>query len=258
MKHKPIKLLGVLGVITTATLIGAGEANAVTFQLDTFADETTGGNPATGLSVTGIGTDSGSASSVNSFGFNRDETLEVTGTNTNTATTSNIANNELDVQVASNNFATTTLSYSNFTDFDFTQGGSNDVLRFTADDSSTFNPFGEAEFTVTFDDGSTSDTVTKPFENPDFNSEPEENLDFFFSEFSGVDFTSIESVEYQIDSVQGGQNYRLSEPVLVTNSTPIPFEAETSIALALLGSWGAWKYWRKRRTQQANDVNSLS
>ena len=38
---------------------------------------------------------------------------------------------------------------------------------------------------------------------------------------------------------------------------PIPFEAETSIALALLGSWGAWKYWRKRRTQ-ANDINSLS
>ena len=35
MKHKPIEFLGVLGVITTATLMGAGEASAIV-ALDTF------------------------------------------------------------------------------------------------------------------------------------------------------------------------------------------------------------------------------
>jgi len=39
----------------------------------------------------------------------------------------------------------------------------------------------------------------------------------------------------------------------IPDPSPVPFEAETSIALALLGSWGAWKRWKSRRT--AANVN---
>lgn len=34
-----------------------------------------------------------------------------------------------------------------------------------------------------------------------------------------------------------------------TQAQPMPFEAETSGGLALLGGWGVWKRWKNRRTQ---------
>jgi len=253
MKHKPIKFLGVLGVITTATLIGAGEASAIV-ALDTFD------NPSPNLSVT-TGTDNNSAPESGStmLGDERDTIATVT---TNplggslSVTTSGNGFSVIDLDTGVQGTVTyqydgadgsPSLSTDGLTSIDITEGGDNDGLLFNIFSTDLNVAF---DMTIYSNAGSNSSNLVETFDSSG-------EVFFNFAEFSGnADFTNVSAVQLGISSTNNQAFDTAFTSIAFTpdpNSTPIPFEAETSIALALLGSWGAWKRWKSRRT--AANVN---
>jgi hypothetical protein len=78
----------------------------------------------------------------------------------------------------------------------------------------------------------------------------EDNPDFDFTQVTGVKFaatlnasvttTGTETVTVNMDSME---------------FEGIPFEAESSIGIGLLGAWGIWKRWKKQGEETAEESN---
>jgi hypothetical protein len=72
----------------------------------------------------------------------------------------------------------------------------------------------------------------------------------FFEHNPSFDFTQVTGIRFTA-SIQG------SNSVLVDSMgfERIPFEAESSIGIALLGAWGIWKRWKKQGEETAEESN---
>jgi len=263
MKHKPIKFLGVLGVITTASFMGAGEASAIvaldTFDIDQELTDSDGGGSASGPPV-----NESDEALVNSIlGGEREATLTAVSADADLRTGDFTPPGDVFIlDNASFGEGTATLLYdgvgsTGLGGFDVTEGGDNSGLLFAINSISE-----EGELSVTIEDTSNNtSTGTKTFTA----SDAEVFFDFTsdFTGTPGANFASVFSVKLDVAGDGSSKDVvfdaiGFADPgETIPPAAPVPFEAETSIALALLGSWGAWKYWKKRRTQ-ANDINSLS
>ena len=82
-------------------------------------------------------------------------------------------------------------------------------------------------------------------------SDTSDNL-FFESNSANTnfDFTQVTAVKFQ--SIVGGQSNYSAEGLRFER---IPFEAESSIGIALLGAWGIWKRWKKQGEETAEESN---
>jgi len=249
MKHKPIKFLGILGVTTAVTLVGVEEAQAI-IAVDTFdvthevQDNTANNGPAT---------DTASGSSI--LGNNRQISLDATNVVGSTGPATIALDSSLIQDQGFGDRGILTLTYS-FSALDVTQGGNKGFLFELNSASADGINF---DVTLTEDDG---DTSTASFTDTDFSDDV--FLEFadgstsadesFENNLSAFDFANVIGLELTISTTNNGGDFQ-ADAIGFTPSktTPVPFEAETSIALALLGGWGAWKRWKSRRT--AANVN---
>jgi hypothetical protein len=85
-------------------------------------------------------------------------------------------------------------------------------------------------------------------------SDTSDNL--FFESNSATtsfDFTQVTAVKFQT-KLDGFENYTAEG----LRFERIPFEAESSIGIALLGAWGIWKRWKKKGEEMAEEPNVSS
>ncbi|MDR9405373.1 MAG: hypothetical protein RI580_18290 [Halothece sp. Uz-M2-17] len=248
MKHKPMKLLGLLGVTTAATFVGVGEAYAVPVALDTFevsSPQVTPSSPTTDVT--------GSTNEI--IGGSREVEL-----NSGAQTSSSVSSGELEVNsdndsTGGTDIGSVTLYYDGTADgsfvnntnglgsLDLTDSGNNTGIKFEV----TELFFAEVDMTLYESDG-TPFNATKSINGSDIFFE-------FASDFSGFDATDLGAAELTLSGSNASQSPSIGaigatpsigDPV---DPAPVPFEAETSIALALLGGWGAWKRWKTRHAQ---------
>ena len=74
----------------------------------------------------------------------------------------------------------------------------------------------------------------------------ESNPHFDYTQVSGVEITTLTS------NTSGSSTQTTIGEV---GFEQIPFEAESSIGIALLGAWGVWKRWKKRGEETVEEVN---
>lgn len=250
MKHNVATLLGVVGVTTATTLLGVGEASAIVLDnFNTDHDVLAGGTDTISNSnifggvrkvdMNGASADSrtlsGDSGSANDrLVFNVDDS-------TTTAQT-------LTLRYDGNSADATTLVENGISATDFGRGVLfKDVSGNARIDVSLFSGVGnEGTAASTF-------TFTRTLAEDIFLSFED---DFTFG--GSFNEKTVTAAQFSITELdQGGTNPRLSSFETVPEA--VPFEAETSAALLLLGSWGAWKYWRKRNQSKiqltASDEN---
>ena len=239
MKHNVGTLLGVVGVTTAATLLGVGEAKAVVLAIDDFNDgaffETL--SPTVGADFT----DTQSGLSV--LGGTRTVFSEVTsvGAVNNSNVNVNTTFNQFNLNEGSGIDLETTITYD--------AGGSGlggiDFSGRSGIEFDTISSVGlEANITLTDTNGNTS---TSPVASSITGS----TTLFKFSDFTSSGSFNLASID-KVDAVLDSPGAGVSSTIGNVNAPmePVPFEAETSAALLLLGTWGSWKYWKKRNQQK--------
>lgn len=262
MQHKRMKVLGLLGATTVATLFSAGEASAIEFALDTFEDQqyddtqdlSISRNASSGTTVNQTISDSGTNNILGGERF-----AELTKTNNGGAaldsyTTTGIVLTDENQNNVTNESSDGTLSltYDNFSNVDLTGGGTNTGIL--------FETFGSDQGQLTFkiSNGNANYSQTEDFANATTNG----RLFLSYSDFgaSSSDLQSVDQINLDLSSSGANEDVGLDSIGFVesensdlpqsSNPNPVPFEAETSIGLALLGAWGAWKRWKSK--QQAS------
>ncbi|AFZ43072.1 hypothetical protein PCC7418_0857 [Halothece sp. PCC 7418] len=155
-------------------------------------------------------------------------------------------------------YDTTTETYSNFNITAASGATVNNSFTYTTANSTSpgdnfgFNSNSDTQFTI--------DAVDSFVASPDTDRDIRFVFDQTLNTLSNVgDSRSLvtsgnasqEQVEqgagnFQIRSITGGV-VTVTDVEDPNDPQAVPFEAETSIALALLGGWGAWKRWKSRR-----------
>ncbi len=252
MKYKGMKVLGLLGATTVATLVGAEQASAIV-SVDDFSDTDQGvidNNPF------GSDNEADSAAFSNSDILGNDQRdLLVKGDSSSDTIQAQVdsSNKNLSISTNSGDSGTFTLTYDGdgdatsltkdgFDDFDITQNGANDALFFDVIDTDT-----NTNLTINLysNDGTENASLTDSFGGS--TGEQQFELSSFTDNTGNFDPESVSAIQYEIDVADSGDLG--FQQTGFNSTTAVPFEAETSIALALLGSWGAWKYRKNRRTQ---------
>ena len=227
MTQKTLKLLGLVGATTAATLMGANAAHAI--LIDDFSEnQTVNSNNNLSNDVTDID------SSGNGY-IGGSRTVTVQGDQP--ATTVDINNDTFTFDtdpLDSNPLAT--LTYDSIGGQDLTDGGSANQLTFGS-------LSGQGEITVSIENGS-NESESFTFDN--ISSAPDESLSL--SSFSDSVVENAETVELTFNETTGGTTNLTTDQV---STTAVPFNTQSWIGLALLGSWGTWKYWQRKRTQQS-------
>lgn len=232
MKHKAIKLLGLVGVTTTATLMGGAQASAITID-DFSQNQTVTSNTSNTTDVTG--TDNSGSGYIGGT-----RTVTVQGEDPNTIVDINNGAFTFDTDPQDPN-PLATLTYDDggngLGGIDLTDGGNSNQLTFESLE-------GQGEITVSIENGSNeSDSFT--FSNiPDGQDES-----LSLNNFSDSVVKNADTVELTFDETTGGTTNLTTDQVSTTE--PVPFNTQSWIGLAFLGSWGAWKYWQRKRTQQS-------
>lgn len=256
MKHNLGTLLGVVGVTTATTLLGVAEAQAILLIDDWSVDHSVGeGNAETvgsssDDSLSG-GTIFGGFRGVDMTGAEGPDSITTAGT-----VLGNVGESLEFVTGSQTNDRMLRLVYAG------NQGGSNSVgdpanssisaTDFLSEGSGIlFNRVsGNFKLGVTlYNDGSGSATATQDISRT--NRQPvffDFDTDFSYSLSSGKTqndlLSNVGGFEFKITELEdGGTN-----PVIgnVQVGEPVPFNAESWIGLALLGTWGSWKYLKKR------------
>lgn len=241
MKHKAIKLLGLVGATTTATLMGGAQASAITIDNWTTTQNASAAQPSPET-----------ASGGGIFGGTRTVNLggALTGTDNDEVI---IQNGTFEFNTgAAGGERTAILSYNDPSGQNFAAAGSG--IRFPKvsgflEDSSGSPGSG---FKVTLSDGGSATASA----NLDARRNNPEEIFFDFQDDFGVGnpsssfLTSVKDVEISITTPDGGQDPFIEGTAEVTGE-PVPFNTQSWIGLAFLGSWGAWKYWQRKRTQQS-------
>lgn len=248
MKYNLGTLLGVVGVTTAATLLGVGEAQAI-ILIDDFSegafDETLTAAVGNNFTVTKTGLSSvlGGARTVFS------EVTSVTGGGNNSSVNVNTGNKEFNINEGSGVNLETLITY----DSDGTGLGGIDFSGQSGIRFNTISSVGlQTDITLTDLSGFTStlgsSSVTGGTSVFNFGS---------FTGDPGFNLAEINKVEVSLFSEGTG----VSSTIAQIDSPPeaVPFNAESWVGLALLGTWGSWKYLKKRNQQKfeltASDEN---
>lgn len=256
MKYKGMKLLGLLSATTAATLAGAGEAKAIDpVALDTFevsGDEVTASDPTT----------SSVGSTDEIIGGSREVTLLSDDSPSTNETSAQVVNGLLNLQSDNSipdKFAgEVRLDFDGSDDgsfdnsglggIDLTDGGNNNGIKFEAENDPFF---ADATVTLFSDNGSFQVDRTKSFEGDsaiffDFDTDfSGDTNNFNPGNLSAARITLTADANSQNPTIAAvGATQSIDDPV---DPEPIPFEAETSIGLALLGAWGSYKYWKRKQ-----------
>lgn len=240
MKHNVGTLLGVLGVTTVATLVGVGEAKAITF-IDDFGDKQKLISDGTeGFGSDGrINRDASPASiniDTNIFG-DTDRTLTILEEFTFAAGTSD----ELTVTTKLEDGSGTRIANNRFSTLE--EAGSETVAQaiYTGDAAGDFSSVTGFSFDVVNDNG--TNVQVDLFDNSDniiaqaygvnlgegrrtinLNNSPDDV------------YEARVTINAEGKGIAGG----------IQSSEPVPFNTQSWVGLALLGTWGTWKYWKKR------------
>lgn len=227
MKHKAVKILGLVSATTAATLMGGAQASAI--LIDDFSQEQ-------GVTSNGdINTDEDGTDNTGNGYIGSERTVTVQGDATDTEVDINNGEFTFDTD-PQNSDPVATLTYDNFGTEDLTDGGSSNQLTFKS-------LSGQGEATVSIENGSQeSDSFT--FDN--LNNPQDESVSL--SNFSDSVVQNAEEVELTFDEESGGNTNLTADEV---STEAVPFNTQSWIGLALLGSWGTWKYWQRKRTQQS-------
>jgi hypothetical protein len=278
--NNAMKLLGVVGVTTATAFMGMGEARAIkivdTFDTDHFLSEDGGTQnvDASTSEIVGGERNVEYFETPNSFGegftqagfsspaTNGEEILRL-NVGSSLQAQSGSVNLTYDGNDSSTAFNNSGLGADGF-GIDFTESDTNQGLKFRI-----FSP-ESADLTVTLWSNGGTDTANITF---DLNNTPSDDFLFFgfdntapandgvFNTDPNFDFADISAVEINL-SFPGQVSANREVGIEAFGATPdrdtpidvaaVPFEAETSAALVLLGGWGAWKYWKRRKQQQIN------
>jgi hypothetical protein len=90
----------------------------------------------------------------------------------------------------------------------------------------------------------------------DDNTAPDTSDNFFFESNSATtnfDYTQVTALKFET-ILDRGESYAAEG----LRFERIPFEAESSIGIALLGAWGIWKRWKKQGEEMAEESNVSS
>jgi len=245
-KLNVLQFLGTMSVATAATFMGAGEASAVV--IDDFTVFSPSSNPGGVLQATGgVVTDSPTSIDTGSdlTGISRVVEVEETAGGTYGAFIDGGQLNASQIGFGPgipDADGSVTLTYTaTGTPFDLLEGLPQDLDLVELDFTVVGNTSMDTEFiAVAANLTSSSGTATlgpvMAFSQP-----------FLLSDFTitgAFDFADVEEVELTFDTPPSG-TVRVQGPI---QTQVIPFEAETSAGLALLGAWAAWKRWKTRRS----------
>jgi hypothetical protein len=265
--NNAMKLLGVVGVTTATAFMGMGEARAIVI-VDTFDNGQT----------TLFGNNNQFTDNPNEI-LQEQRDIQTTSSGSGQVQTGATQGNDEILQVFSfdiGNADTVTLNYDGIdgstgldtsglgttgNGIDFDESGTNQGLKFRL-----FNPTDQSDLDVTLYSKGGSESVNASINllPSNIDSGNSENLfigfnsggDTQFSTNNNFDFADISAVQIELTTLNNPVGIEAFGAV-PDRDTPIdvaavPFEAETSAALVLLGGWGAWKYWKRRKQQQIN------
>lgn len=270
--NNAMKLLGVVGVTTATAFMGMGEAKAAVIAIDTFEVEQTFGPVSNDVQTTDTVNQSDAGLTNSILGGTRETTFEVEAGSTSFGDQASLAignqsrvlsiRESGDLNVKANLlFDEGGSGFNNGNGIDITSGGDNTGVLFENLDTRG-NDEVEIFLTLTDTDGDLS-TIGGTFsdiqdQNVFLNFS---NLDASLNQdkiFSANLFTSSVGTDNSIDYEAFGfaPNIDSSIPSGDPEAEAVPFEAETSVALAFLGAFGAWKYWKRRKEQQLNFDNT--
>lgn len=236
-----------LGALTAALAAVLSAPATAAFVIDDFTKVGGATNPISRTSTGSVST-SATAPTANIVGGVRDVTLNQTVNPFSLKSEVEILTGPgaLSVSNAPTTDSTVTLRYdgvagpgSGDLNADFTDGGTLNVIRFGV-------LFDDLGFTirVTVFDGTTTRTVSKtaPIVNPlNVSGVP---VDFNFSEFVGVDFTSVNTFQVELDSLNSS-DYIID--YIVTTAVPEP----ASIGMAAAGLVAVGGFARRRFAKKA-------
>ena len=77
----------------------------------------------------------------------------------------------------------------------------------------------------------------------------------YFEENTNFDFTQVTGIRYQ-GRLSASGNETITASMDSMGFEAVPFEAESSIGIALLGAWGAWKRWQSKAKAKAEQAES--
>lgn len=78
----------------------------------------------------------------------------------------------------------------------------------------------------------------------------------FFDATNTFDFTNVTGVLMETSITASGTNQSGMITVQETTFERIPFEVESSLGIALLGTWGAWKRWKRKRKERTDETST--
>lgn len=275
MKHKAIKLLGLLGATAAVTLLGVGEAKAIiavdTFEVDHFIFSTT--------TDTFDQSDENLTNSI--IGGERDVSFEVIqnpgGFPPNTVAGADQGNDQLALGEDSSDQGRITLTYdgndndgssfnssSGLNSIDVTENDANlgFLFEITTQSSDSTNLEVELFSGLTSTSASISNSNTTGnlfFEFVDDGDST--NSDAFFESSPGTfDFNNVTGIRFILSSDDAGDDVildaigfapsRTSSIPQGNSATAVPFEAEHSVGFGFLLAWGAWRHWKSRKANK--------
>ncbi len=249
-KATALQLLGTLGTATVAGLMTAGEANAII--IDDFNTETQtvqADQTQTTFDIPGVTDTDGPTAFSGTDLANALRELKTEQTNTQSSnvgiigTVNSSDNGLLNVSSDVSVDGVTTLTYTPSSGtFDLTDGGNISLERLAFGFDIISSDLDGLDLTAAI----TSGTQTATFTNTLPAAPPTLRAIFEVSDFTNnenVNFAIVDEIVFTLDTPAQGQ---LSLDTI--EAFAIPFEAETSAGLALLGSWAVWKRWKSRRS----------
>ena len=245
MKKKPLKVLGFLGATTAATLMGATSASAIVID-NYFSEDAEDGTQTVDASETD---DYDAAENDEIFGGTRtvDMTNALEDEDANDTTV--IGDGEFEfVTGAADGERTVTVSYEDDDGQNFAEAGSGIGFNEISGSLETGEEDDGLEVTISGNADSTATATVNRFRGDadslflSFEDDFEDASDDLLEE--------VREVDISLTTPDGGEDPFIVGSTEVTDADPVPFNTQSWIGLALLGSWGTWKYWQRKRTQQ--------